>query len=285
MPIPSQGFPLAAAVTPRLQVVESVDSTNAKLLHDAAADPDGHPHLSVVVTDDQRAGRGRLDRVWTAPAGTALAISALLRVGAVEIADRGWIPLIAGAAMRDAVAAQLGGKKGEARGAIRVSVKWPNDVIVGHSAGRGADHADGDGADGRKISGILTEVLPSDPLTVVVGAGVNTTMETVDLPVPTATSFADQGVEVDEDRLLADYLTALRDGIAALAVGGHAAIEESVSERCSTIGADVSVSLPGEHGVTTLRGRAVRLDADGRLVVESEGVETVVSVGDVVHVR
>ena len=45
MPIPSQGFPLAAAVTPRLQVVESVDSTNAKLLHDAAADPDGHPHL------------------------------------------------------------------------------------------------------------------------------------------------------------------------------------------------------------------------------------------------
>ena len=75
MPIPTQGFPRAAAVSPRLQVVDSVDSTNAKLLRDAAVDPDGHPHLAVVVTDDQRAGRGRLDRVWAAPAGTALAIS------------------------------------------------------------------------------------------------------------------------------------------------------------------------------------------------------------------
>lgn len=274
MPIPTQGFPLAAAVTPRLQVVSHVDSTNAKLGHDAAADPDGHPHLSVVVTDDQRAGRGRLDRVWTAPAGTALAISVLLRVGAVKTADRGWIPLIAGAAMREAVAAQLGGDKGE-KPAARVSIKWPNDVIVG----------DGEAAAGRKISGILTEVLPSDPLTVIVGAGVNTTMPTVDLPVPTATSFADLGVEVDEDRLLADYLTALRDGIAALAVGGHTAVAEGITSHCSTLGTEVAVSLPGPDGGTTLRGRAVRLDAEGRLVVESEGTEAVVSAGDVVHVR
>lgn len=276
MPIPSQGFPLAAAVTPRLQVVESVDSTNAKLLHDAAADPDGHPHLSVVVTDDQRAGRGRLDRVWAAPAGTALAISVLLRVAAVEVADRGWIPLVAGSAMRQAIAAQLPGRA--------VTLKWPNDVLVGEK----------DGGPARKISGILAEVLPSDPMAVVVGAGVNTTMETVDLPVPTATSFADQGVDVDEDRLLADYLEALRDGIAALAVGGHAAVADEIAEHCSTLGEEVSVSLPapaseaGEPGGdvdTTLRGVAVRLDASGGLVVQSAGVERVVNAGDVVHVR
>lgn len=276
MPIPTQGFPRAAAVTPRLQVVDSVDSTNAKLLRDAAADPDGHPHLAVVVTDDQRAGRGRLDRVWAAPAGTALAISVLLRVAAVEVADRGWIPLVAGSAMRQAIAAQLPGRA--------VTLKWPNDVLVGEK----------DGGPARKISGILAEVLPSDPMAVVVGAGVNTTMETVDLPVPTATSFADQGVDVDEDRLLADYLEALRDGIAALAVGGHAAVADEIAEHCSTLGEEVSVSLPvpaseaGEPGGdvdATLRGVAVRLDASGRLVVESAGVETVVNAGDVVHVR
>lgn len=276
MPIPTQGFPRAAAVTPRLQVVDSVDSTNAKLLRDAAADPDGHPHLAVVVTDDQRAGRGRLDRVWAAPAGTALAISVLLRVAAVEVADRGWIPLVAGSAMRRAIAAQLPGRA--------VTLKWPNDVLVGEK----------DGGPSRKISGILAEVLPSDPMAVVVGAGVNTTMETVDLPVPTATSFADQGVDVDEDRLLADYLEALRDGIAALAVGGHAAVADEIAEHCSTLGEEVSVSLPapaseaGEPGGdvdTTLRGVAVRLDASGGLVVQSAGVETVVNAGDVVHVR
>lgn len=276
MPIPTQGFPRAAAVTPRLQVVDSVDSTNAKLLRDAAADPDGHPHLAVVVTDDQRAGRGRLDRVWAAPAGTALAISVLLRVAAVEVADRGWIPLVAGSAMRRAIAAQLPGRA--------VTLKWPNDVLVGEK----------DGGPSRKISGILAEVLPTDPMAVVVGAGVNTTMETVDLPVPTATSFADQGVDVDEDRLLADYLEALRDGVAALAVGGHAAVADEIAEHCSTLGEEVSVSLPvsaseaGEPGGdvdATLRGVAVRLDASGRLVVESAGVETVVNAGDVVHVR
>ena len=276
MPIPTQGFPRAAAVSPRLQVVDSVDSTNAKLLRDAAVDPDGHPHLAVVVTDDQRAGRGRLDRVWAAPAGTALAISVLLRVAAVEVADRGWISLVAGSAMRQAIAAQLPGRA--------VTLKWPNDVLVGEK----------DGGPARKISGILAEVLPSDPMAVVVGAGVNTTMETVDLPVPTATSFADQGVDVDEDRLLADYLEALRDGIAALAVGGHAAVADEIAEHCSTLGEEVSVSLPvpaseaGEPGGdvdATLRGVAVRLDASGRLVVESAGVETVVNAGDVVHVR
>ena len=276
MPIPTQGFPRAAAVSPRLQVVDSVDSTNAKLLRDAAVDPDGHPHLAVVVTDDQRAGRGRLDRVWAAPAGTALAISVLLRVAAVEVADRGWIPLVAGSAMRQAIAAQLPGRA--------VTLKWPNDVLVGEK----------DGGPARKISGILAEVLPSDPMAVVVGSGVNTTMETVDLPVPTATSFADQGVDVDEDRLLADYLEALRDGIAALAVGGHAAVADEIAEHCSTLGEEVSVSLPapaseaGEPGGdvdTTLRGVAVRLDASGGLVVQSAGVERVVNAGDVVHVR
>lgn len=265
MPIPAEGYPLSAAVSPRLQVAETVDSTNAKLLRDAADDPDGHPHLSVLLTRDQRAGRGRLDRSWVAPPGTALAISVLLRAGAVAIADRGWIPLIAGAAMARAVAAQLPD--------AGVALKWPNDVLVA---------ASGAGGEARKISGILSEVLPSDPMSVVVGAGVNTAMPTVDLPVPTATSFADQGVTADEDRLLADYLTALRDGIAALAVGGGAAVAADVSARCSTLGAEVAVSLPDG---TTLRGRAVRLDDAGRLVVEVRGVETVVSAGDVVHVR
>ncbi|WP_431802268.1 biotin--[acetyl-CoA-carboxylase] ligase [Microbacterium sp. bgisy203] len=260
MPIPNEGYPLAAAVTPRLQVIGSVDSTNAKLLHDAARDPEGHPHLSTLLTRDQRAGRGRRDRSWVTPPDSALAVSVLLEVGAVALENRGWIPLIAGAAMADAVGAQLSD----------VSLKWPNDVLVGV------------GPQARKISGILVEVLPSDPRTVVVGAGVNTTMETIDLPVPTATSFADQGAVADEDRLLADYLTALRDGIADLAVGGGAVVAPRVSERCRTIGSEVEVTLP--DGVV-LHGRAVRLDDTGRLVVGTNGVETVVAAGDVVHVR
>jgi BirA family biotin operon repressor/biotin-[acetyl-CoA-carboxylase] ligase len=258
MSIPLPGYPLTAAVTPRLHVIETVDSTNAKLLRDAADDPEGHPHLSVVLTRDQRAGRGRLDRSWSAPPGTAVAVSVLLDVSAVAHSDRGWIPLVAGAAMRRALGAQLID--------LDVAVKWPNDVLVS----------------GLKICGILAEVLPGDPHRVVVGAGVNTDMASVDLPVPTATSFTALGREADEDRLIADYLEGLRDGISALAVSGADGVRADVEEACATIGADVTVTLPDS---TTLSGVARRLDAEGRLVIGVEGVETVVSAGDVVHVR
>ncbi len=257
---PATGYPLAAAISPRLHVIDSTPSTNAKLLRDAFDDPEGHPHLSVLLTRDQTAGRGRLDRTWVAPAGAALAVSVLLRTDAVAVSDRGWIPLVAGEAMAAAVASQLGG--------LDVGLKWPNDVLV----------------DGLKISGILAEVMPGDPQSVVLGVGVNTAMTAAQLPVPTATSFAAHGRPVDEDRLLADFLRGLRDGIAALAVGGGPAAElrERVTAACATLQNEVRVSLPDGTEIT---GRAVRLDEEGRLVVDAGSAEHVVAAGDVVHVR
>lgn len=249
-------FPLAETVTPRLEIVEQTGSTNADLTS-RVGDLQGWPHLSVLVTADQTAGRGRLDRTWVAPAGASLAISVLLRdLPAPGV--RGWIPLAAGAAMAGAVAAQLPGRA--------VGVKWPNDVLV----------------EGRKICGILAEAA-SDA--VVIGAGVNTAMSTDQLPVPTATSFAALDAEVDADRLLTDYLRALEAYLSALAAAGDAGasgLHAIVAERCVTLGQEVAVSLPG-GGV--LRGSAVRLDPEGRLVVAVAGVERPVSAGDVVHVR
>lgn len=264
MPIPESGYPRAAAVSPRLQVVETTDSTNADVLAAAAADPAGWPHLSVLLTTDQRAGRGRLDRTWVAPPQTALAVSVLVRVDDLPMAARGWIPLVAGAAMTRAVANQLAGTGNTAR------LKWPNDVLV----------------DGAKISGILAEVVPGHPDAVVIGSGVNTAMSRVDLPVSTATSFAALGLEADADRLLADYLTALQEHLdALLRLDGDASasgIRGEIEALCSTLGAEVTVALPDGR---TLAGTAQRIDEDGRLVVSAAGEETAVSAGDVVHVR
>lgn len=264
MPISETGYPLTAAVSPRVQVVETTDSTNADVLAAAAADPAGWPHLSLLLTTDQRAGRGRLDRTWTTPPGTALAVSVLVRVDELPAAARGWIPLIAGAAMTRAVAHQLTGT-GNAAG-----LKWPNDVLV----------------DGSKICGILAEVVPGDPGAVVVGAGVNTRMQRADLPVSTAISFAAIGVDSDDDRLLADFLTALDEQLRALTAAhgdaGAAGVRGEVEALCTTLGSDVVVSLPdGRH----LTGRAQRIDGDGRLVVADGAEETAVSAGDIVHVR
>lgn len=250
-------FPRARRIAPRIEHVASTGSTNADLARHAT-DALGHPHLSTLVTRDQRAGRGRLDRTWQAPAGAALAVSVLLRTLPASYEARGWIPLLAGVAMADAVAAQLP--------AHEVSVKWPNDVLV----------------DGAKICGILAEASGD---AVVVGAGVNTAMSAEQLPVPTATSFAALGAHADEDRLLADYLRALGAGLAALADTGDAlasGLHAAATARCATIGRRVRVLLPGER---MLEGMAIGLDADGRLLVEADGAEHVVSAGDVVHVR
>ncbi|HCM49247.1 MAG TPA: biotin--[acetyl-CoA-carboxylase] ligase, partial [Microbacterium sp.] len=120
-------FPRAAIIAGRLDVVPYTGSTNADLLAAVAVEPDAYPHLSVLVTDDQRAGRGRLDRTWTAPAGAALAISVLVRVSGIPADQRGWVPLIAGAAMTRALRGQFAPDAAE--GGPRVGLKWPNDVL------------------------------------------------------------------------------------------------------------------------------------------------------------
>lgn len=258
------GYPRAAGISPRLQVIPTTGSTNADLVGKVRADAAAWPHLSVLLTTDQRQGRGRLDRTWSAPAGTALAVSVVVVVDALPAAARGWIPLIAGAAMTRAVGAQLRGT------GHSVGLKWPNDVLL----------------DGGKVCGILAEVVPEHPNAVVIGAGVNTTMEQVDLPVPTATSFRAVGREADDDQLLADYLTALDEQLSALvAARGDAAgsgLLGEIEALCTTIGSDVVVSLPAGDSLT---GRAQRIDADGRLVVVSGAAEVAVSAGDVIHVR
>lgn len=263
---PQNSFARTAALCGRVEYLAHAGSTNADLVAAAGASPQDWPHLSVLLTHDQRAGRGRLDRSWRAPAGASLAVSVLVRVGDVPPAARGWLPLLAGAAMTRAVSRQIAAT-GRSAG-----LKWPNDVLV----------------DGRKICGILAAVVAGDPDAVVIGSGINTRMTDAQLPVSTATSFAVLDAECDEDALLADYLSALDASLTSLAAAagdaqasGCHALTESL---CVTLGRDVTVSLPDG---TALRGRALRIAADGRLVVAeiASGVEHEVSAGDVVHLR
>ncbi|WP_226532575.1 biotin--[acetyl-CoA-carboxylase] ligase [Microbacterium paraoxydans] len=253
----SISFPRSSAIAPRLELVARTGSTNADL-REHADDADEWPHLSILATRNQTAGRGRLDRTWVAPDGAALAVSVLLRALPAEPTSRGWIPLIAGLAMAEAVAAQLPDEE--------VAVKWPNDVLV----------------DGRKICGILAEGAGD---AIIVGAGVNTAMAVAQLPVPTATSFAAHGVDVDEDRLLATYVTVLDTQLRGLFVAGDAiasGVHKAVSERCATLGRTIRVSMPGDR---TVEGTAVGLDPQGRLQVVSGGIEHSIAAGDVIHVR
>ncbi|MCL2515062.1 MAG: biotin--[acetyl-CoA-carboxylase] ligase [Microbacteriaceae bacterium] len=249
----------------RLVVVERTGSTNRDLVDAASADPSGWPHLSVLLTDEQTAGRGRQGRTWQAAPGTSLAVSVLLRPdqlpGDLPIGAFGWLPLLAGVAMKRAVAAQ---------GATAAELKWPNDVLIA----------------GRKVCGILAELLP-DAAGVVVGSGINLTMTEAQLPVPTATSLALAGVAApDADALLADYLTGLSTLVSELANAGGdadaAGIRPLVERECATVGRDVRIELPDGAVRET---RATGLDGDGRLVVITDDGTASVAAGDVTHLR
>ncbi|MEO5921513.1 MAG: biotin--[acetyl-CoA-carboxylase] ligase, partial [Pseudolysinimonas sp.] len=177
----------------------------------------------------------------------------------------GWLPLAAGVAMTDTVADVLP--------EASTGFKWPNDVLV----------------NGRKVSGVLAELLPERG-GVVIGAGVNLGMTVEQLPVDTATSLAIEGAEAGRygtDTILARYLSRLRELIEGyLAADGDAeasGLAPLARSRCITLGRAVRVELPG---AAAIEGTATALDADGHLIVRrADGRDETVSAGDVTHAR
>lgn len=230
-----------------VEVLRSVGSTNAEL----AADP---RLWRVVTAEVQRTGRGRLDRVWSTTPGTSIAASVLVPRPAT--APLGWVPLVAGLALRDALTSESG---------LDLALKWPNDLLV---------PAEGD----RKLAGILAELLPAG---VVVGTGVNIDQDRSDLPVDTATSLRLAGAPgVSRERVLTAYLVRLAVLLARLDDDPYA-VRATYEAGCATVGREVVVHLPAAR----LRGVATGVDADGRLVLRTDTGPCAVAAGDVVHVR
>lgn len=247
------------ALWTRIDVVERTESTNADA---AAAGRNGAVEGLVVAAEHQVAGRGRLGRRWEAPPRSGLAVSVLLRPDAVRPARWPWLPLLAGVAVREAVADVTG---------IEAWLKWPNDVLV----------------DGRKLAGILVERVETGAgAAAVVGIGLNVALTSEELPVPEATSLALSGAAtLDRTALLVGLLGCLAARYRAwIATGGdpESGLRADYVAGCATIGREVRVELP-DGSIDS--GRAVGVDSVGRLEVESESGRRAVGAGDVVHLR
>ncbi|WP_017793018.1 biotin--[acetyl-CoA-carboxylase] ligase [Leucobacter salsicius] len=303
---------------PEVMWREASASTNAELrdLVQRGVEADAPvPHGALLATANQTEGRGRLDRSWLTPPGTALAVSVLVRgfgttlsgvrAATADVPDWGelgpaWLPLIAGSAVQGALqpfftAACDGETDGyddelvgfEQREVLRVGVKWPNDVHV-----RDEDDAIA-GRPGKKLCGILCELLPDG--SAIVGMGINVLIPEWELPTDRATSLLAAGAAVGEaesfadaagaelaDRLLAGVASELMK-LAELAGTHPSAARNRVLRNSLTIGTEVRVHLPG-GGIVD--GRARALAADGSLVVDlPTGGELTVSAGDVEHLR
>ncbi|MGW1374930.1 biotin--[acetyl-CoA-carboxylase] ligase [Streptomyces sp. NPDC002446] len=243
-----------------LDVVPATGSTNTDLALRAA---EGAAEGAVLVAEEQSAGRGRLDRTWSAPARSGLFFSVYL-TPRVPVERWGWLPLLAGVATATAVSRTAG---------VDTALKWPNDLLV---------TIDGDE---RKAGGILAERAADG---VVVGIGLNVTLTAGELPVPGAGSLALAGARTtDRDPLLRAVLRSLEHWYAEwqTADGDPAGsrLQEAYAAGCATLGRSVRAELPGG---TEIVGEAVAIDGDGRLVLATEeGVQRPVGAGDIVHLR
>lgn len=282
----------------RVDVVESTGSTNTDLAASAASPEQHWPDLSALVANAQEDGKGRLGRAWVVPAGAAMISSVFLLPGqraaatgaTASFAPTGyaWLSILAGVALCRAVRTVAG---------VPAELKWPNDVV----------------ANGRKLAGILAQVVPAPAGTapagnpqqagrgaqtgpgVVVGAGLNVSLAGNELPTDRATSLLLEGAAgtgLDRNALLPAYL----NGFASLyvdfvAVGGDAreplaggaSLLELAGGLMGTLGCEVRAELPGG---TMLHGTATGLADDGGLLLrDAQGTVHTVSAGDVVHLR
>lgn len=264
----------------RVEVRDTVASTNAELL----ADPRPWHALT---TDHQVAGRGRLTRVWETPAGMAVALSACVPAPQARAADWGWLPLLTGLAVRDALGslADEARRRGEqAPPADAFVLKWPNDVLVAVD-------------DERKVCGVLCELAPAGPgrpggtagrgaagrpgPLAVLGLGINVHQQRADLPVETATSLDLVGLATDREQVVAAVLRALARRHAQWATPSRmSGLVRDYAEACVTLGRQVAISLPDGQVQT---GEAVRVDGAGRLVIRTVDGEVTHAAGDVVH--
>ena len=223
--------------------VAETGSTNADLL-------DAHENglvadRTVLATDHQTAGRGRLDRRWDAPAGTGLLVSMLFEdvpdVPA-ELTQRVGLATV-GAARKSLVAA------GTAYNDVAVGLKWPNDVLL----------------DDHKLAGILAQ--RSKDGAVVVGVGLNVTW------APAGAARLD--TDIAPANVLADLLAAF-DALPDI-------IHDVYRSELLTLGRSVRVELAAGRVVTGLAvdvepsGRLVVRDARGDLHR--------FDVGDIVHLH
>jgi len=241
----------------RLDVVTTTGSTNADLMarHAAGEDIAG----AALLAEHQSAGRGRNGRSWSAPPRSQIALSIGVSAEGVPSASWGWLPLLTGVALVDAIRTTTG---------IEAGLKWPNDVLVGTG----------------KLAGILAEVASPDPV-IVVGLGVNVTLTPQEAPDPRATSLQMLGASMlDRDVLAATILRDLTSRIQRWQSkhGPDPTLVEDYRKNSLTLGARVRVILPGDREIT---GTATEVDGLGRLIVDTDTKVVTVSAGDVIHLR
>ena len=232
---------------------DSIGSTNNEALAWATG---GAQDLSIVIADEQTAGRGRLDRKWFTPKGAGLAFSLILHP---SIQEKPYLTRMVGLAALAVVDAL------QTRGLI-TQVKWPNDVLL----------------NGRKVAGILVESVWSGEEVdcLVIGIGINVLKEAVPaaelLQFPSTSLEESLGSDVSPEVILHDILAGI------LALRPHIGSDSFIAswEKALAFRGE-QVQIAQGNGNSSI-GKLLGLEPDGSLRLRDEqGNSTTVRFGDV----
>ncbi len=233
----------------------SVDSTNRlakKLAYNGAADG------AIVVAEEQTGGKGRLDRNFYSPRGKGIWFSVILRPNLLP-KDAPKCTLMAAVAIAEAMK----------RFDLRAEIKWPNDIMF----------------DGRKLVGILTEMTGEigKVTYIVIGVGINVNISRDEFPdelKDIAASLSEiSGYEISRVKLFRAVLEEFDKLYREVNAAGFDKIIQRWKEYNITLGKNIRVisAIDGK----SFTGKAVDLNADGALVVETETGRRSVYAGDV----
>ncbi|BAS28853.1 biotin--[acetyl-CoA-carboxylase] ligase [Limnochorda pilosa] len=263
-PLPEEVFPdpvpelvgLEPGSTFHLEYFPELPSTNDHLRR---LGRQGAPEGTVVVAEQQTAGRGRRGREWASPPGLGLWLSVLLRPP-LPARDAPLLALMAAAAVRAAA---------EQVAAVDARVKWPNDVMVPQG----------------KVCGVLAELdAELDRIRAcILGVGLNVNQTASDFPPHLAGKAASlrmaAGRPVHRAELLRWVLRHLGARYRQVLVEGFEPLLEEVRAFSATLGRPVTV----EEADRTWPGLAEDLAPDGALLVRpaSGGAPVAVYAADV----
>lgn len=220
---------------------KTVDSTNEELRRLIQS---GVREGSVVVADEQTAGRGRQGRSWFSPAGENIYLSLLL-TPRLPLESPSSITLVMGVAIAEAL---------EELCDLPVQLKWPNDLQI----------------HGRKVGGILSELeIPSEELPrLIVGIGLNVNIQKNELPTDIfdlATSLAIESRTVWlRDKIMKHVLSHIEGAYHDFITRGFSFFQPRYLRRSALEGKHIAITENGE----CLTGMVCGVDENGLLQLQ-----------------
>lgn len=239
---------LQTAVLGRFLVYRTVTETTMELARREANE--GAPHGTIVLAEEQTAGRGRRGRSFHSPVGGNLYFTLLLRN---PIERQRLLPLVTPIAVCDAIR-DVG---------LAAAIKWPNDIWIG----------------ARKVSGMLIDAeIGAEGPVAFPGIGINVNADPTVQPELRDIATSMQR-ELDRPVVREELLARICNGFESLLALPEAELLERYRERSMILGQPVLVAPVAAE---PYKGRAVDIAADGSLVVETDdGKSVTVTAADV----